>query len=128
MDAAKAVTPMRISPARDAQLWLSAFEASPMRRVVLFLIGIRDLKQVNDLHGREAGNAVIAEIGRRIGLFAPSLAGAVVAARLPGREFLIIAESDVRLHLPIRAKDENINLAIAAVNQTRLKMRVWTGV
>lgn len=96
MDAAKAVTPMRISPARDAQLWLSAFEASPMRRVVLFLIGIRDLKQVNDLHGRDAGNAVIAEIGRRIGNFAPSLASAVMAARLPGREFLIIAESDAR--------------------------------
>lgn len=93
MDAVKAATAMRISPARDAQLWLSAFEATASRRAVLFLIGIRDLKQVNDLHGRETGNAVIAEIGQRIAGFAPTVPGAFMAARLPGREYLIIAET-----------------------------------
>ncbi|MBK6706130.1 MAG: GGDEF domain-containing protein [Sphingomonadales bacterium] len=84
---------MKIAPARDAQLWLSAFEASVTRKLVLFLVGIRDLKQVNDLHGRETGNAVIAEIGSRIAACAPSFPGVIMAARLPGREFLIIAET-----------------------------------
>ncbi|MCC6478258.1 MAG: EAL domain-containing protein [Sphingomonadaceae bacterium] len=93
MDSATAIPTMRISPARDAQLWLSAFEASASRGVMLFLVGIRDLKQVNDLHGRETGNAVIAEIGQRIAAFAPTMAGAIMAARLPGREFLLIADA-----------------------------------
>jgi diguanylate cyclase (GGDEF)-like protein len=91
MDSMTAMPAKRISPARDAQLWLSAFEASASRGALLLLIGIRDLKQVNDLHGRETGNAVIAEIGKRIAGFAPSISGAILTARLPGREFLIIA-------------------------------------
>ncbi|MBP6378932.1 MAG: EAL domain-containing protein [Sphingorhabdus sp.] len=91
MDSVIATAAKKISPARDAQLWLSAFEASASRGAVLFLVGIRDLKQVNDLHGRETGNVVIAEIGRRIAGFAPSISGTILTARLPGREFLIIA-------------------------------------
>lgn len=93
MNPVQATKTMKIAPARDAQLWLSAFEASATRRVVLFLIGIRDLKQVNDLHGRETGNAVIAEIGNRIAACAPSIPGAIMVARLPGREFLVVAET-----------------------------------
>lgn len=83
---------MKIFPARDAHLWLSAFEASASRGAALFLVGIRDLKQVNDLHGRETGNRVIAEIGQRIAAFAASIPSAILAARLPGREFLLIVE------------------------------------
>lgn len=93
MDSFTALPAMRISPARDAQLWLSAFEASASRGVALFLVGIRDLKQVNDLHGRETGNAVIADTGQRIAAFAPSISGAIMVARLPGREFLLIADA-----------------------------------
>ncbi len=91
MDSVTAMPAGKIAPSRDAQLWLSAFEASASRGAVLFLVGIRDLKQVNDLHGRETGNAVIAEIGKRIAGFAPSIPGSILTARLPGREFLIIA-------------------------------------
>ena len=93
MESKLATTARKIAPARDAQLWLSAFEASAARGATLFLIGIRDLKQVNDLHGRETGNAVIAEVGRRIAHFASSGIGSLLTARLPGREFLIIASS-----------------------------------
>lgn len=91
MDSVTAMPAKKISPARDAQLWLSAFEASASRGALLLLVGIRDLKQVNDLHGRETGNAVIAEIGKRIAGFAPAIPGSILTARLPGREFLIIA-------------------------------------
>ncbi|MGL5839579.1 MAG: putative bifunctional diguanylate cyclase/phosphodiesterase [Sphingorhabdus sp.] len=80
----------KIAPARDAQLWLSAFEASATRSATLMLVGIRDLKQINDLHGREAGNAVIAEVGQRIVRSAAGITGAVMVARMPGREFLLI--------------------------------------
>lgn len=83
---------MKISRARDAHLWLSAFEATASRGATLLLVGIRDLKQVNDLHGRDVGNAVIAEIGQKIAQFASSVPRAILAARLPGREFLLIAE------------------------------------
>ena len=70
MDSVIATAVKKIAPARDAQLWLSAFEASASRGAVLFLVGIRDLKQVNDLHGRETGNAVIAEMADHVLRFA----------------------------------------------------------
>lgn len=92
MNSATTPPSMKISPARDAQLWLSAFEATASRGAALFLVGIRDLKQVNDLHGRDVGNAVIAEIGQKIAQFASAAQGAILAARLPGREFLLITE------------------------------------
>jgi diguanylate cyclase (GGDEF)-like protein len=82
--------PVRIAPAREAQLWLSAFQASATRSATLMLVGIRDLKQINDLHGRKAGNAVIAEVGRKLAEAAACLKGLVLVSRLPGREFLII--------------------------------------
>ena len=93
MESVSAPAALKIAPARDAHLWLSAFEASPSRNVTLFLIGIRDLKQVNDLHGRETGNAVIVQIAQRIASFAAGIPGFVLAARLPGREFLVIADA-----------------------------------
>jgi diguanylate cyclase len=88
------LSPARLAPTRDAQLWLSAFEASASRSATLMLVGIRDLKQINDLHGREAGNSVIAEVGQRIARCASTLSGHVMVARMPGREFLIVLGHD----------------------------------
>ncbi len=81
---------IRIAPARDAHLWLSAFEASAGRSATLLLLGIRDLKQINDLHGRDVGNVVINAVGRRIAEAAASVENIVMVARMPGREFLVI--------------------------------------
>lgn len=83
---------LRISPTRNAILWLSAFEARAGRSATLLLLGIRDLKQINDLHGRSAGNSVIAEVGERLAGQAGSIAGIVMVARMPGREFLLIID------------------------------------
>ncbi len=86
-------TPSRLpslSRPRDASLWLSAFEATVTRSATLLLIGIRDLKQINDLHGRQVGNAVIAEVGARIAGVAGAIDATVMVARMPGREFLLI--------------------------------------
>jgi diguanylate cyclase (GGDEF)-like protein len=105
-------TPIRIAPAREAQLWLSAFEASATRYATLMLVGIRDLKQINDLHGREAGNAVIAEVGRKLSEAAATLKGLVLVARLPGREFLIILGNE-GAPLPIDATARRLLAAIS---------------
>ncbi len=105
-------TPIRIAPAREAQLWLSAFEASATRTATLMLVGIRDLKQINDLHGREAGNAVIAEVGRKLAEAAAALPGLVLVARLPGREFLVILGGEA-MPLPIDATARQLLAAIS---------------
>lgn len=83
---------LRISPTRDAMLWLSAFEARAGRSATLLLLGIRDLKQINDLHGRNVGNSVITAVGERLAEQARTIAGIVLVARMPGREFLLIID------------------------------------
>jgi diguanylate cyclase len=86
---------IRISRARDAQLWLSAYLASDIRPVTLLQLGIRDLKQINDLHGHDVGNAVISEVGQRIAAWANGLAGVIMVVRMPGREYLAILEGSI---------------------------------
>jgi len=91
---------LRIAPSREAMLWLSAFEGRSGRSATLLLLGIRDLKQINDLHGRSAGNAVIAAVGERLSQVAASIPGIVLVARMPGREFLLIINHGAQAPLP----------------------------
>lgn len=90
--------PPTLARARDAREWLAAYQvgAEPM---ALLLIGIRDLKQINERHGRGQGDAVIRNAGGRIRQFVRGDASEVrLLARLPGREFLlaIAGESSAR--------------------------------
>ena len=87
--------PLRMSRARDAREWLSAFNQSTHGPVTLFLIGIRDLKQINERHGRGAGDAAIRQVGHKITQFAAQqIPPARIVARLPGREFLLILDEE----------------------------------
>lgn len=71
--------------------WLASFNASSDAQVTLFLIGIKDLKQINDRLGRGSGDIVIQKIGNKICNFANNINENIHhIARMPGREFLII--------------------------------------
>lgn len=86
----KRAKPLRMSRARDAREWLSAYNQNSHGAVTLFLIGIRDLKQINERHGRGAGDAAIRQVGHKITQFAAQQTPpAQIVARLPGREFLL---------------------------------------
>lgn len=84
---------LRMARAREAREWLAAYQQRLQGSVTLFLIGIRDLKQINERHGRGAGDAAIRQVGHRITAFAATLHGtARMVARLPGREFMMILD------------------------------------
>ena len=86
---------LRMSRARDAREWLSAYDQNAHGSVTLFLIGIRDLKQINERHGRGAGDAAIRQVGHKIAQFgAQQFPPARIVARLPGREFLLILDGE----------------------------------
>jgi diguanylate cyclase len=88
---AKRANLLRMARARDAREWLAGYEERVDGAVTLFLIGIRDLKQINERHGRAAGDAAIRQVGHRITRFAAAQGNvARILARLPGREFLLI--------------------------------------
>ncbi len=85
------VSKPRLARSRDARDWLSAYDERKAGPVTLFLVGIRDLKQINDRHGRDVGDAAIRQAGNCIARFAMAQgASAQIAARLPGREFLLV--------------------------------------
>ncbi len=74
--------------ARDAREWLSAPSDGA---VTLLLLGIKDLKQINDRLGRATGDAVIRRVGQQIRTFAEQqLSPIQLMARMPGREFLLV--------------------------------------
>jgi diguanylate cyclase len=79
--------------ARDAREWLASYHLQSHGPVALFLIGIRDLKQINERHGRGAGDSAIRQVGHKIALFAAAQSpSARIVAKLPGREFLMVLD------------------------------------
>jgi diguanylate cyclase len=104
----------RLARTRDARDWLASYDEAQAGAVTLFLIGIRDLKQINERHGRAAGDAAIRHAGACIARFAVAQgASARIAARLPGREFLLALAGS---HQPIQAEAfaENLLDALSA--------------
>lgn len=74
--------------ARDAREWMAAASDGA---VTLLLLGIKDLKQINDRLGRATGDAVIRRVGQQIRSFAEQqLSPIQFMARMPGREFLLV--------------------------------------
>ena len=94
-DSGKRPKSLRMHRARDAREWLSAYNQNAHGAVTLYLIGIRDLKQINERHGRRAGDAAIRQVGHKITQFgAQQVPPARIVARLPGREFLLILDGE----------------------------------
>ncbi len=77
--------------ARDAREWLGGFPESKDDAVTLLLLGIKDLKQINDRLGRATGDAVIRRVGQQVRAFAEQQLSPIrLLARMPGREFLLV--------------------------------------
>ena len=72
--------------ARTGDRW-RAEHGSEGRAAVLLLLDVDHFKRVNDVHGHQTGDAVLARLGRLLREECP--AGAV-AARLGGEEFLVV--------------------------------------
>ena len=86
---------LAVRRARDAREWLGGFEASGDDAVTVLLIGIKDLKQINDRLGRATGDAVIRRVGQQIRVFAEQQLSPIrLLARLPGREFLLVVDGN----------------------------------
>ena len=88
---AKSPVALRMAKARSARDWLANFEGAQQASVAVVLVGIKDLKQINERLGRERGDNVIREVGDKIIGFASEHVAAIkLVARMPGREFLLI--------------------------------------
>ncbi len=80
----------RISRARKAREWLAAYIGTKEVPLALLLIGIKDLKQINERLGRASGDGVIRNAGDRLRHFSgDNITDIVMIARMPGREFLV---------------------------------------
>jgi diguanylate cyclase len=76
--------------ARDAREWVAHYDEARHGAVALLLIGMRDLKQINERFGREAGNGAIKTTATRLRAASQEFASNIsLLARLPGREFLL---------------------------------------
>ena len=77
--------------ARQARDWLADYAGAQQMQLAVILVGIKDLKQINERLGRESGDLVIRKAGARITAFADKhIPGIELVARMPGREFLLI--------------------------------------
>jgi diguanylate cyclase len=80
---------------RDAREWAAQYAQERHGNVVVLLIGIRDLKQVNERYGRETGNLAIRITGQRVRQALRSLTPSVaLLARLTGREFMLVMNGE----------------------------------
>jgi diguanylate cyclase (GGDEF)-like protein len=78
--------------AREAREWLSAASNGP---VTILLLGIKDLKQINEHLGRNVGDKAIRRVGERLGEFAAQqLSPISFMARMPGREFMLVVKGN----------------------------------
>jgi diguanylate cyclase len=95
-----------ISSASKAHAWLESYDSVGGDALSLMLIGIRDLKQINERHGREKGDAIINSAGQLILEYAEAnITNLAIVARMPGREFLIILNEKPSLkYLEMTAK------------------------
>ena len=87
---------LRISRARTARDWLADYSGAQQAPLALLLVGIKDLKQINERLGRDRGDVVIGKAGAMITAFATEhVPGVELVARMPGREFLLIIGGEV---------------------------------
>lgn len=89
--------------AREAREWLSAASDGP---TTILLLGIKDLKQINEQWGRNVGDKAIRRVGERLSDFAAQqLSPISFMARMPGREFMLVAKgNDAGHHTELAAQ------------------------
>jgi diguanylate cyclase (GGDEF)-like protein len=78
--------------ARHVREWLAEASQEP---VTLLLLGIKDLKQINDRLGRAVGDAAIRRVGQQIRAFAEQQLSPIrLMAKMPGREFMLVVDGN----------------------------------
>lgn len=97
----------RLVRTRNAREWLADYAGMQQAPLALLLVGIKDLKQINERLGRELGDGVIRKVGGIIAAFAGEhISGVELVARMPGREFLlVIGEQNSSKHLESLARE-----------------------
>ena len=81
--------------ARVAEI-LAAFVGDEHSHIALLLVGIKDLKQINERLGRDRGDKLIEAVGNKLTKFAEnSVSGISNVTRMPGREFLLLINKDI---------------------------------
>jgi diguanylate cyclase len=83
---------MRPQMLRD---WLASYVGGPLQPLCLLLIGIKDLKQINDRYGRAVGDLAIRKSVAKIRQFATAhYADPGPITRLPGREIVLAVKGE----------------------------------
>jgi diguanylate cyclase len=86
----KLTSPYKISQSRTAKRRLTGYECDGENPISLLLIGIRDLKQINERLGRKVGDTLIKEVGFLIADIMSEFGdGNCMISRMAGREYLV---------------------------------------
>ncbi len=84
-----------LSATEKVAAFLSRYQGSAQSPIALLLVGIKDLKQINERLGRKGGDALIQAAGKILMRFAATdLPDAKFLAKMPGREFLLVLPGD----------------------------------
>ncbi len=87
-----------LTPGSRISELLAEYVGSAQNPMALLLVGIKDLKQINDRLGRDRGDALIEVAGARLIQFANDPGHAIDhVARMPGREFLLIVRDAAQI-------------------------------
>jgi diguanylate cyclase (GGDEF)-like protein len=91
-DKSKSRNRLPMHRAREVREWLAGQSSYPM---TMLMLGIKDLKQINDRLGRGAGDKVIRRVGERLRAFAAQqLSPVCLMAKLSGREFMLVVKGN----------------------------------
>jgi diguanylate cyclase (GGDEF)-like protein len=107
----------------DAEAQLRAIEA---RLGGVLMIDIDHFKNVNDEYGHDAGDAVLKEVGRRLGT---AIRGADLAARLGGDEFAVLLDGPLTIEGLRRVADAVRGATSSFATQTAAgQVRITTSI
>jgi diguanylate cyclase len=80
-----------LTPHARVAAFLAEYVGDDRKNIAMLLVGIKDLKQINDRLGRDRGDLLIEAVGHKLAEFADITANDVAyVTRMPGREFLLI--------------------------------------
>jgi diguanylate cyclase len=116
---------MRAQLLRD---WLASYLGNPVQPICLLLIGIKDLKQINDRYGRVVGDLVIRKTAAKIRQFAAAqYADPVTITRLPGREFALVVNGDrsaKQIESDAKKLLESLSVDMGDANPVHISVRI----
>lgn len=83
-----------LTPHARVAAFLAEYVGDDRQNIAMLLVGIKDLKQINDRLGRDRGDLLIEAVGHKLAEFADITTDDIAyVTRMPGREFLLIANN-----------------------------------